>query len=56
MQMLNRRKPISSKACWRCEKAASVEVSHAQRGARLYCIDHFHRLGDVPPGAVVRWA
>jgi hypothetical protein len=42
--------------CRRCDQPAAVRVDHAQLGVRVYCLQHFHRLGDVPPGSSIRWA
>lgn len=42
--------------CLRCAAQGVVRVAHSERGVRVYCLDHFHRLTDVPPGSVVTWA
>jgi hypothetical protein len=51
-----RARPISQLACRRCGEPAAVRVEHAAFGTRVYCLDHFRRLGDVPPGSAVTWA
>lgn len=42
--------------CHRCAEQGVVRVAHAEHGVRVYCLDHFHRLTDVPPGCTVTWA
>ncbi|HEX3812160.1 MAG TPA: hypothetical protein VHX59_04885 [Mycobacteriales bacterium] len=51
-----RPRAVAALTCRRCDQPAAVRVDHAQLGVRVYCLQHFRRLGDVPPGSAITWA
>lgn len=52
-----RRKPVSQEKCHRadCGASAAIRVVHG-KSSKTYCLEHFHRIIDVPPGSSTTWA
>lgn len=52
-----RRTPVSQEKCHRadCGAQAAIRVVHG-RSSKTYCLEHFHRIIDVPAGSSTTWA
>jgi hypothetical protein len=52
-----RRKPVSEEQCHRadCTAQAVIRVVNGKT-TKTYCLEHFHRVIDVPPGSSTTWA